>query len=131
MAANQMHPCMWCQYPLHQGQVDCPECDTPETPEQEALKDKVIRFENLIDRIRTLKLFKMSRDKTRTEKLQGTYPSDGEYQPEVDLCDAWLNIIVWEVSRQRWTIVSLTHWEQYKVCYPHWAYLPQIPEIKL
>jgi len=131
MAVNQMHPCMWCQYPLHQMQTDCPECDAPESPEQKALVDKVIRSEAALRTVRNLKLKQMSMDKTRAEKLQGTYPSDGEYQPEFELCDAWGNIIVWEVSRQRWAIVSLTHWDLYKVCYPHWAYLPQTPEIKL
>lgn len=131
MAANQMHPCMWCQYPLHQMQTDCPECDQPETPEQEALKDKALEFEKIVERIRTLKLKKMSMDKNRAAKLQATYPSDGEYQPEIELCDAWGNIIVWVVDKKRWDIISLTHWNMYKVCYPRWAYLPQTPDIEL
>jgi hypothetical protein len=118
---------MWCQYPLHHLE-ECPECAKPV---DEELLDRVMFQENMLRVVRTLKLMQMSLNKTRTEKLQGTYPSDGEYQPEIELCDAWGNIIVWEVDKRRWTIVSLTHWEQYKVCYPRWAYLPQTPEIVL
>jgi hypothetical protein len=73
----------------------------------------------------------MSMDKNRAAKLNATYPSDGWYQPEIELCDAWGNIIVWVVDKKRWDIVSLTHWNQYKICYPRWAYLPQTPDIEL
>ena len=127
MSANQVRPCMWCQYPLRHLE-ECPECDKPVNEE---LVDRVMRFENALAMVRTLKLKQMSLDKTRSEKLQGTYPSDGAYQPEIELCDAWGNIIVWEVGKKRWSIVSLTHWDLYKVCYPRWAYLPQTPDIQV
>lgn len=64
------------------------------------------------------------RDKTQ---LSDHFPVDGDKQPVHMLCDAWNNLLVWEKNLQRWSIVSLSHYEDMKVCYSHWAYLPKMP----
>lgn len=65
------------------------------------------------------------------QQLSDHYPADGVKQPEPMLCDAWGNIIVWEKNRQLWSIVSLSHYQEMKVCYSHWAYLPKMPHSTL
>lgn len=65
------------------------------------------------------------------QQLSDHYPADGDKQPEKLLCDAWNNLLVWEKNLQRWSIVSLSHYESMKVCYSHWAYLPKMPHSTL
>lgn len=48
-----------------------------------------------------------------------------EELPRLQDCDRWGNLVVWEKGRKRWSIVTLEHLLDYRICYSHWAYLPK------